>query len=426
MALLLLEVDTATGRITGKQTSPAGIGTVAVLNQAQTFTAANTFNSSQLLVRNPADTFSYTIAGGAILAARTITLPLLTGNDVLVAEAMAQTLTNKTLDAPVFSGAYSLGGTPTFGATMAGASTFSGAITLSAAGTALTVNNNATITGTLTVDSTTTLGRTLVGNFGGTMVWNNLSDTVEILRLTNLGVLLMSAATPGTGATINLVLGGGATSPVIGAATADLVHLAGVDIATGDRRLYIQSELGSPIIIGNNAVRTGLAGTATGSFVMSGVTSGVVTLTVAAAAGTWTMQLPAAVGAAGQQLTDAAGDGITSWAAAASIREAKNILGYKVSPQVALDRILHTRVYPFTYKDGYGTGDHKTEYLGVMADEAPWAMHFNGGILNPISTFGHTVLAIQAIDQRLTPMERNIKRLEEALVGAGVPLPDLE
>ena len=225
--------------------------------------------------------------------------------------------------------------------------------------------------------------------------------------------LTLGTAAPGTGATFNLVFAGGSTTPVIGAVTADIVQLAGVDFAAGDRRLYIQSELGSPTIIGNNAVRTGLAGTATGSFVMSGVTSGVVTVTVAAAAGTWTMTLPAAAGAAGQQLTDAGGDGITSWAAAASKREYKNVLDYMVTPQDALDRILNTRVYPFTYKDGYGTGDYKTEYLGVMAKDAPWAMHFEGGILNPISTFGHTVLAFQAHEERIAKLERQ-------LVAAGI------
>ena len=189
------------------------------------------------------------------------------------------------------------------------------------------------------------------------------------------------------------------------------MHLAGVDFAAGDRRYYVQSETGSPIIIGANAVRTGLAGTATGSFVMSGVTSGVVTVTVAAAAGTWTMQLPAAVGLAGEQLTDAGGNGITSWAAAASKREYKNILDYEVSPQDALDKILHTRVYPFTYKEGKGTGDRLTEYLGVMAEDAPWAMHFNGGILNPINTFGHTVLAIQAHEARILQLEAQVLAL---------------
>ena len=52
-----------------------------------------------LTIRNPADTFSYTITPSAIAATRTFTLPLLTGNDTFVAEAHSQTLTNKTIAA---------------------------------------------------------------------------------------------------------------------------------------------------------------------------------------------------------------------------------------------------------------------------------------------------------------------------------------
>jgi len=48
-------------------------------------------------IYNPANTFYYTIGRGAIAANRTISLPLLTGDDTFVAEAFTQTLTNKTL-----------------------------------------------------------------------------------------------------------------------------------------------------------------------------------------------------------------------------------------------------------------------------------------------------------------------------------------
>ena len=68
---------------------------------AQTITGVKTFDDTALLLRNPAGTFSYTIAPAAITAARTLTLPLITGADTLVALALAQTLTNKTLTSPV-------------------------------------------------------------------------------------------------------------------------------------------------------------------------------------------------------------------------------------------------------------------------------------------------------------------------------------
>lgn len=60
-------------------------------------------SSSQLTINNPAATFAYTFTTAAIAAARTITLPLLTGNDVMVTEAFTQTLSNKTLTAPKFA-----------------------------------------------------------------------------------------------------------------------------------------------------------------------------------------------------------------------------------------------------------------------------------------------------------------------------------
>ena len=56
------------------------------------------FQDNALVIQNPADTFNYIFQSSAIIANRTITIPLLTGNDTLVTEAFAQTLTNKTID----------------------------------------------------------------------------------------------------------------------------------------------------------------------------------------------------------------------------------------------------------------------------------------------------------------------------------------
>jgi hypothetical protein len=133
-------------------------------------------------------------------------------------------------------------------------------------------------------------------------------------------------------------------------------------------------------------IHVGLAGTSTGKMEWSGATSGTVTVTVAAAAGTWTMKLPAAVGGSGEQLTDAAGNGVTSWAAASSRREYKDIQG-RASPRDALDLILNTSVYDFYYSPLAlrSTGDFDTLYTGPVADEAPWAMHFDAGIVNLVT-----------------------------------------
>jgi len=57
----------------------------------------NSFRSNRLRIANPANTFFYSFTGAAIAANRVITLPLLTGNDVMVTADFTQTLTNKTI-----------------------------------------------------------------------------------------------------------------------------------------------------------------------------------------------------------------------------------------------------------------------------------------------------------------------------------------
>ena len=81
--------------------------TVVVLAMAQTFlTGVKTFNSSILAIRNPADTFSYTVVASAITAARNLTVPLITADDTLAVLGLAQTFSAvKTFSAiPVLSG----------------------------------------------------------------------------------------------------------------------------------------------------------------------------------------------------------------------------------------------------------------------------------------------------------------------------------
>ncbi|MDB5343208.1 MAG: hypothetical protein JWP89_1585 [Schlesneria sp.] len=81
----------------------------------------------------------------------------------------------------------------------------------------------------------------------GTTVASATSNSLQVQAN-----FLVGTTTIPTGATFNNVLGGGPTSPVLGAATADVVCMAAVDKAVGDRRLYIQSEAGTPISLGNN------------------------------------------------------------------------------------------------------------------------------------------------------------------------------
>lgn len=73
---------------------------------------------SGLQINDTSSDHQYILGVSELTADRTITLPLLTGNDDFVFEDHIQTLTNKTLTAPVLggtvTGTYTLGGTPTF------------------------------------------------------------------------------------------------------------------------------------------------------------------------------------------------------------------------------------------------------------------------------------------------------------------------
>ncbi|KKK47639.1 hypothetical protein LCGC14_3153170, partial [marine sediment metagenome] len=57
-------------------------------------------NVGGITINNPSDTFQYIITPSAIIADRTLTIPLLIADDTFVTEGFIQTLTNKTLTAP--------------------------------------------------------------------------------------------------------------------------------------------------------------------------------------------------------------------------------------------------------------------------------------------------------------------------------------
>lgn len=175
--------------------------------------------------------------------------------------------------------------------------------------------------------------------------------------------------------------------------------------------------------------RIGLAGTRTGSLGISGATSGTVTVTVAAAAGTWTMQLPAAVGAAGQQLTDAAGDGICTWAAA-SLREWKIDRGI-LDPHEALRVVVRSPTHKFNFNPAVmppGQWAPPDLMSGVFADEAPWAMHgerasetdyTNGVALSTINSVGYLRASIQGLYEDLQGALAEVATLKSRLAAVG-------
>ena len=97
----ITDAKTATFTTTKISTTSKSLLNSAIVYNDQTNTFGNfaqIFADNQLFIQNPAATFEYQIIAGAIAADRTVTLPLLTGNDIFVTEAFAQTLTNKTID----------------------------------------------------------------------------------------------------------------------------------------------------------------------------------------------------------------------------------------------------------------------------------------------------------------------------------------
>ncbi|MFN0108513.1 MAG: hypothetical protein ACKVZH_06630, partial [Blastocatellia bacterium] len=92
---------------------------------------------------------------------------------------------------------------------------------------------------------------------------------------------------------------------------------------------------------GNLALGLSGAGGATGSITLNGVTSGAVTVNVAAAAGTWTLTLPTTNGNAGEFLqTD--GNGVTTWAAAggATINPTDTVIPFRFNSTTFSDSPL--------------------------------------------------------------------------------------
>ena len=113
-------------------------------------------------------------------------------------------------------------------------------------------------------------------------------------------------------------------------------------------------------------------------------------------------------GDAGEQL-QTNGSGVLTWESAASTRAVKNLLG-RLDPQEALQRILSAPIHRFTYKAdaAHVGGDYETEFAGIVADEAPWAMKHQGRIFNPISAAGHAFAAIQALAAEVADLKAQL------------------
>jgi len=157
----------------------------------------------------------------------------------------------------------------------------------------------------------------------------------------------------------------------------------------------------------------GVTGSSAGVIRLAGSNRDYVDITSTSNAGAWTLTLPGGGGTLGYQLTTS-GTGVTSWAAAGSLRSLKDIVG-EITPEEGLEKILGTPIYKFKYKQGMGTGDSDTVYVGVMADESAWAMHYGGTVVNPVNTLGYMVLGIKATNTKLDGLDLRIKNIETLL-----------
>jgi hypothetical protein len=90
---------------------------------------------------------------------------------------------------------------------------------------------------------------------GSEIIASFLAGATNRFNLLASGQLLVNTTTVPTGQTTGIVLGGGTSTPVLGAATADIVSIAGVDNGAGNRELQVQPESGGILAYGNNTFR---------------------------------------------------------------------------------------------------------------------------------------------------------------------------
>jgi hypothetical protein len=100
-------------------------------------------------------------------------------------------------------------------------------------------------------------------------------------------------------------------------------------------------------------------------------------------------------------------DGATSFAATTGTDDTKENVKPVVDPNSALTTIINTPVYTFNLKSGTGSED-STDYVGVMASDAPWAMSADGNSINTTNSLGYTILGMQATNKRIDDLTTTV------------------
>lgn len=194
--------------------------------------------------------------------------------------------------------------------------TGTGALTAGSTGAGFTIAlTTSTVTGTLTVPNggtgatTFTANAPLIGNTTGAIAVGTRSGNTTRFATSVAGTLTAGDCVQ-FDASGNIGPAGGACTTGGGGGT--------VTSATAGEMTYYASTgtvvVGNPDVTFNaGALTIGQAGTTQGSLLLTGVTSGTVTVGVAAAAGTWSLTLPTTDGDNGQFL-QTNGSGVTTWA----------------------------------------------------------------------------------------------------------------
>lgn len=368
---------------------------------------------------------------------RELVFPAITANDTVVVLALAQTLTNKTLTGPTLGG--TIAGTPTW--------TSSQAITVSTAAqtsitslgtlTALAIDNVSINGNTITTTSSNLSIDALAGQAirlndaqadvdvviesdaaDNLMHWDAGLGAISIGGAANANrSLWVQGAFTGSSNSYAVNIGRSLTGPSGGGQIIQLLVNGSAAGVSGQTHSIIASvSISEPAITANSATITEAATL----YIESAPTEGSTNYAFHVDAGAsrldgslWVESSPTE-GTSGEQLTSGGAGTIMTWSAAGSMARFKRIYG-ALTPQEAYRRILDVPTIPlWTYKDQKGmvnTGDFETEYSGVLADDAPWAMHHEGQIFDPASAFGHTVGAVQAIQREIAGLKSQLKSL---------------
>lgn len=173
------------------------------------------------------------------------------------------------------------------------------------------------------------------------------------------------------------------------------------DFAATDVAFAVETTFASSVVFNSAAVTFHACG-----FQLTSAGCGDSITVKAPACADWSLTLPANDGNCGQQLATN-GSGVTTWAAACSSIETKDILGPTCKFE-AFDRVKNTTIYDYNYKPGFGLKS-KVPYTGPIAEEAPFLMR--GGqrpIFSEINGFGHLTAAFQVLAEKVESLEAKL------------------